>query len=267
MDFPVIQATVSGPVLDVIEAEWQRLLAEHSDTGLAASSQSFAQEAPWQGNPLAGAVLNTAAHAQILESGHQGFHLPERIDWGGPKVRISRGGRRYLIVPFGHSSPGTAGVSTGRARTMMAPDVYRDALTALRGTRDRLVARQAAARLAEAGTQLSRPYGHMGVPGRVMARAWMTEGQPGYTWKSRTYAGLTYRAKQTNPATGRATGGFTTFRALTEDSAGWWIPPFPGYHLAQRVVEAVGPRVRELVGEAARADCVDIAQVRLGELH
>ncbi len=264
MDFPAIQATVSGPCLDLIEAEWQQLASEVSDTGLYASSASFERQSPWQGDSLAGAVLNTARHAQVVETGHQGFHLPEKIDWSGPHVRMSKSGRRFLIVPFQHATPGSAGVSRTRARTMLPTAVYQDALTALRGDRTRAAAQRAAARIASAGTILSRPYAIMGVPGRLLARARMQEGQPGYTWRARLYEGLTYRVKQTNPETGRTTGGWSTFRALTEDSAGWWIPAFAGHHIAKRVVENVRTRIRTLVGEAARSDMVELVEVAVG---
>jgi hypothetical protein len=56
-----------------------------------------------------------------------------------------------------------------------------------------------------------------------------------------------------------------TFRTITEDSVGWYLPPMPGYQFAARTVEAVRQQVTELVGEAARDDVVDVLNIRIGK--
>lgn len=264
MEYPAIAAALEGPVPDLIVAVWSELAGEHSDTGRYAAATTFERMIGYQGNPLAVAVANTAPHARVLEDGHAGFHLPSTIDWGGPKVKTSKRGVRYLTIPFRHGTPGTQGVGAGRARTMMARDVYRNARTLFRDMQASSAAKvRAREQIDAAGTRLSRPYGLPGFPAALRAHALRTEGQPGYTWRARTYEGLTYREQRT-PG-GRSSGSYFTFRTLTEDSAGWFIPAFPGYHIAANVVERVRDQIRELVGLAARADVVELVQLKIGE--
>jgi hypothetical protein len=253
-DFPAIQAVLAGPIPDLIVGTWSELAGEHSDTGAYVAATSFERMVGVQGNPLAVVVANTSPHARVLEDGHQGFHMPSRVDWSGPKVKGKDGGRRYLVIPFRHGTPGTQGVGSGRARTMMPRDVYANARRALGlvAASDRSRA-QSADKLQAAGTRLSRPYNLPEFPAALRARAVATEGQPGYTWRSRTYEGLTHTG-----------GGYFTFRVMTEDSAGWFIPAFAGYHFADQVVTRVRGQIRDLVDDATRADVVELVRLAVG---
>lgn len=266
MDYPAIRATLEGPVLDLIVGVWSELAGEHSDTGQYAAATTFERLLGYNGHPLAVAVANTAPHARVLDDGHMGFHLPSRIDWAAsPKARMSKRGVRYLRIPFRHGTPGTQGVGSGRARTMMPSEVYRTARLALglvRASAERQAT--AAAHLRGAGTRMSRPYNVLTFPVALRDRAIRTEGHPGYTWRSRTYEGL-FHVPQTG-AGGKATGGaYYTIRTLTEDSVGWYIGPFAGYHITDRVIERVQDPIRELVGDAARVDVVEACRIKIGE--
>ncbi len=268
-------------MLDLVIAQWQELAAEHRDTGEYAREISFERIVPYGGDDMTVAAMNVARHAQVLEDGHAGFHLPSVIDWGAAEARgtakRTAAGRRYMAVPFRHYTPGSesGGISSGRARAMMSRQVYQDALIASeaeRGSRER---REALARLSAAGTQLSRPYDVLdrmfpeaggGKAPRYydLARAAETrEGRPGYTWRSRTYDGL-QRREQVNPETGAKSSTFSTLRTLSEDSLGWFVPPTPGYHFAARTVALVQPLARELLEDAARADVVELVRSVMG---
>ena len=261
-----IRAALEGPIADIILAEWQHRAAEHVGTGLHSSHASFARVYPYQGNPLAVAIMNTAPYARILEEGHAGFHLPSHIDWHGPNVRTSKDGRRYLIVPFRHYTPGKAsgGTSSMRARSTMSKEVYFDAKQALMGDRTTASARAARERLDAAGPRLSRAYSLPAFPPALRRRAELEEGRPGYTHRAGPYAGLTRRTQVTKSGVVQG-AGFYTFRALTEDSVGWYIPAFPGYHAARDTVAAVQDQVREIAGAAARQDVVELVRVAVGD--
>jgi len=275
-DFVHVKGAIAGPCLDLVEATWMTLAAEHRASGDYAT-RFMRREYPY-GNDLTGAVMNDAPHAQVLEDGHGGFHMPSAVDWGAALARgtakVTKDGRRYLIVPFRHYTPGSEGVGSGRARAMMPTPVYRDAMTALRGDMTRPAARDAAQRLREANRGLSRPYatmaGNPGTPPRTSAllarlaqASLKREGQPGYTWRAGKYEGMT-RREQTNPTTGRSSGVFMTFRVMTEDSLGWFMPPQPGYHFAEKTVAAVKEQLVAIVGAAARQDMVELVRTRIG---
>ena len=57
---------------------------------------------------------------------------------------------------------------------------------------------------------------------------------------------------------------YLTFRTLTEDSTGWWIPARPGTGLAPQVQRVTSPAVRDLVTAAAHDDIVALLQDHLG---
>jgi hypothetical protein len=267
-EFTHLRALVTGVIPDLIMSAWVDVAKEHVATGFYSSFLAFSWIYPWAGNEMATAVANIAPYAHVLEDGHDGYHLPEKIDWGAAEARgtahRSKKGTRYILVPFRHSTPGAAsgGITSGRASTMMRPEVYRAALTALRGDRKRKEAIAARKRLDAAGPWMSRAYSLPAYPAALRARAEAQEGQPGYTWRASKYEGLT-RKEQVNPHTGTTSGVYMTFRAVTEDSVGWFIPPAPGYHFAAQTAEAIKPELRELVGEAARADVVELIQARL----
>lgn len=265
-DFTYIRATLAGPIPDLIVATWQELCADHKATGAYSDNLTFARLFPYRGNPLSCAVANTDPKADMLENGREGFHLPSRIDWGAvlarqrakhPDWNITK---PWVTVPFTHGTPvsESGGSSSTRQRTAMPRSVYEDAKRAITGDKD------ARARVDAAGKWLSRPYATMslakGQGNRAVAelsaltiRARSTLGQPGYTWKSRMFEGLTHRA-QKSPA-GKTTGGsWVTFRTITPDSLGWWIPQMEGFHWAARTADAVRGDVRDLIAAAAVQD-------------
>jgi len=289
-EFPHIEAALEGPVPDLIIAAWGDLAREHTDTGAYASYTSFEKMFPYEGNALSAAVANTSPHARFLEEGHAGFSMPAHVDWSGPHVKTTKDGRRYLTIPMRHATPGLAGVGSGRARRMLPDNVYRDALAVMRlkaqlkQRRNAAVAERLAAaqrRLDAAGPIMSRPYDVSNFPwfsreltarqrertierqAALRDRAMRETGQPGYTWKNRLYEGLT-RVTQTNPLTGRESGTYMTFRTMMEDSVGWWIPPVAPARIAAQTVGLVKDQVRELVGEAARADVVTLVGMEIG---
>jgi hypothetical protein len=275
-EYTHLRAALEGPVPDLVIAAWQEVASEHVATGEYRNYLTFEKLFPNVGpTALAVHVANTAPYARVLEDGHAAFHLPSQIDWG---AAVSKGtakiakltGRRRLTVPFRHYTPGpsSGGLSSARVRSMMSPETYKHALAASRGTAG------ARERLHAQGTRLSRPYGAMslapGLRGREAAtlsmltvRAQRQEGQPGYTWRARTYEGLK-RIEQKNPSTGSHSSSWMTFRTLTEDSVGWFIPAFEGYHFAARVADLVRDPIQQLLGVAAQADVVAHISVRVG---
>src|SRR5215471_1994518 len=156
IEFRNVQEALKGPLPDIIISTWQEVAAEHRATGQYVAETSFTKMFPYMGNPLSVAVANTSPHAQVLEEGHAGFHLPSHISWPSPRSKWSeRTNQFYVTVPLRHFTPGveTGGISSWRARAVMPQQVYRDALRMFRGDR------RAASRVFEAGRWISRPYG------------------------------------------------------------------------------------------------------------
>jgi hypothetical protein len=265
LEFKNVGAALAGPIPDLIVATWQEVAAGHRATGQYVADTSFTRMFPYNGNPLSVAVANHSPHAQVLEEGHAGFHLPSRINWPTPKSKVSKKGTFYLRVPFRHMTPGaeSEGISSLRARTAMPHEVHRAALQAFKGGRTPSfpIARDPKTGRMMYRGQLSRPYRAMGVA-PWFNRAGVQTGPPdSYTWRTGKYEGMR-RILQKSPG-GRTTGStFMTWRTLSQTSAGWWIPPMPGFHFAQQVVAKIGPQVSEIIAAAVGRDVADIISLK-----
>lgn len=264
MDTPHIES-VMGEVAATVRDVWAEVASQYSDTGNYAGylNASDAIVSPWENDHLAVAVVNRSPHAAVLETGHGGFHLPSVIDWAGsPKVKTAKSGKRYLSIPFRNMTPSKAGAgtSTTHKRREMPEEVYRDARAAF--------AKDKAARLPDTGQyRVSRHYGLMEkqiptFPKGLRARAEAQEGHPGYTQRAGRYAGM-FRSEQKSPS-GLSSGVYMTIRTMTEDSVGWYIPPFGGHHIAEQAAAQAIPILRELVAAAATEDVAAMVKQAVG---
>jgi hypothetical protein len=61
---------------------------------------------PHNDDPYQGAVFNSAPHAEWVENGTPPHDMKKAL-WTSSKVRISKKGKRYLIIPFRHGTPGS----------------------------------------------------------------------------------------------------------------------------------------------------------------
>jgi hypothetical protein len=176
---------------------------------------------------LQATVTTTVPEAAELERGVGAYHLPSRINWAtSPKARRNTRGRYYLVIPFRHYSAqrgirAQAGTPAAR-RAMMPRHVYD------------------VARRLGAGESLHMPGLAPYVP-RLPQNV-----RPGYTPAS-PYA----RMQRTG--TGRGVR-YLTFRTITQDSPGWWIPARPPRSVAATEVRESTPNVRPMLEAAARAD-------------
>lgn len=75
---------------------------------------------PFQGDPLYARVTNHWPRAIYYEKGWEPFNMKKALQTSD-KVRISKDGKRYLVIPFEHGTPGT---TTKRA---MPQEIYSEA--------------------------------------------------------------------------------------------------------------------------------------------
>lgn len=262
-DFPAIEAALAGPVIDIIRQQWIFLAQPHSATGayIQALQSADAAQYPYNGDTLSASVVNTSPYAKILEDGHQGFHMPERVrNW----PHHNKAGRGYMIVNFRHFAPGSKS-STGRALSGAMPaEIYARAkqlgTQQLRGLGD--LYKQSKSYNYMIGA--NRAAGARVPTGLLRARAVAMQqtGHGGYTWKSSKFEGLRRDAQVTPHAN---QGVYSTFRVMSQDSPGWYIPGKQGLHLAAETAERVRPLITRLIADAAQRDAVAaIAEVFSG---
>ena len=185
-------------------------------------------------------VYSDSPYAETIEDGAGERDLKRMLD-SSMKVRISKKGKRYLIIPFRWGTPGA--VTFGR--NVMTQEVY-DVMRALRPSR---VVRNTTR---ESGTgaydiKTRRPY-------LVAARE--------YRWGGRLTGGSLPGLKTSDPMHGMVRfnspqghhGGYLTFRVMSEGSAGWIAPPRPGRHPARTTAEMIRPIAEKVFSEAVRRD-------------
>jgi hypothetical protein len=185
---------------------------------------------PLGGNPLQATVVNIAPEARWVELGRPAVHLPTVINWARSRAaRRSKTGRYFLIIPFMHAAARSRSqvgqIRAAARRTMMPWAVYHRARRLQPGER------------LPSGTPGMQPY----VP------RYARNIRPGYQHAERQ-AGMIR-----TPGTGRGST-YLTFRTLTQDSPGWWLPPQPGIHLAPQVEQATSAQVQALLAEGIRRD-------------
>ena len=206
-------------------------------------------------------IVNTANHASYVEDGHAAFHLPDKIDWGGPRVKHGPSGP-YLHIPFRHAAyvaegdRADKGVTLQALRRMMPQEVYQEAKRLARVVPLRVgPIRQdgrfiAADRYAVDAGQKKRPSRLEGRPGVAFvasATGEIFEEQRGARgknpgWGSSRFEGLF----KSGPAGHTA---YMTVRTITPRSPGWHIPAVEGKPVIATVERLVGetPEFGQLV--------------------
>ena len=234
----------------VVQQHWQNMVQRLLPTARErdAYGRGFAPAAPpvvETSSGLTTQVVNGAPAAPIIEQGTRAYHLPSRIDWGRtPAARRSNNGRFYLIIPFRHYSAqrgSRAQAGSAASRRNMLPRAVYDV-----------------ARLLRPGQYLTAGPSHgqaVHAPGLQPYVPRLPQNvRPGYT-----HAAAQERLRRV-PGTRRGSGSYLTFRTLTQNSPGWWIPARPPRPVAAEAAHAAAPEVRRLLEAAATEDIV--VQVR-----
>lgn len=200
-------------------------------------------------NPYHGRVVNNLSYAEDLEDGYPAFDMKKAL-YTSHKVRISKKGKRYLIIPFRHGTParqGEAGRAGNRATMKSMPShVYDPA--------QRLIMSQIKSKWAEKSIQ--NPEGSNVAHRRT------------YEWGER----LTKKALESVGASqaeiqkysgmvrfpreeGRTSGSqYLTFRVMTEDSKGWIHPAQPPLKIAERTINKAKPLLNRIITDAFSND-------------
>lgn len=189
-------------------------------------------------------VWSDYQYAQEIETGRPARDLKRMLDTS-LKVRLTKKGKRYLVIPFRHSTPGAN--ATGPS---MPAHVY------------------AAARKLKPSSVIGQKQRLSGTGAfDVKTRRMLTVNQNVYTWgdrldagsmgpnprgKADRFAGMV-RFSTTSPG-GKRSSTYMTFRVMSEDSKGWIIPPRPGLYIVRQVVDRIRPLAGQIFTEAVKRD-------------
>lgn len=189
-------------------------------------------------------VWSDYRYAEEIETSRPARDLKKMLD-SSLKVRVNKKGKRYLIIPFRHNTPGHTATGTD-----MPAHVYAQA----RQLAPSSVVGQTR-RLSGTGTS------------DIKTRRLLTVNQNIYQWGDRLAAGSmgpNPKGKkdrfagmvrfQTPNRSGTQSSSYLTFRVLSEDSKGWVIPPRPGLYIVRSVVARLTPLAEKVFVEAVTRD-------------
>lgn len=196
--------------------------------------------------PFSAVVSSDYRYADEIENGRPARDLKKMLDTSA-KVRRTKDGRRFLVIPMRHNTPGNDAhaPSLPPAIGKLALDLSRSSVTGS-GARPSGETTILSLKTGMTAAKKQTPY----LSDRKTHQTYMV-GNSQYAWGERMtpqmlsgqskadrkkYAGMV-RMKN-------ATGGssYLTFRIMMERSAGWVVPAKPGLFLAKKVVDELQPQ-------------------------
>jgi len=214
--------------------------------------------------PFSVEVSTEYAVADLIENGRPARDLKKMLDTSS-KVRRTTDGRRFLVIPFRHNTPGHDAHATA-----MSPQAYAMA----RGLRMTTTTSDHVARPVGQVMVLNPRAGMHAAPHqtpflssiKTRGPAMMHDGKA-YAWGGRLtakalraagfdegdirkYAGMV-RAKDS--AGRNRSSGYLTFRVMIEGQSGWIVPAKPGLHLVENVANGMESRANEIISRAVLA--------------
>lgn len=213
---------------------------------------------------LSAEVWSDYKHAEAIETGRPARDLKKMLDTS-LKVRRTKDGKRFLVIPFRHNTPGAE--ATGQA---MPANVYSIAKamspSLVTGMGQRPSGQVVDLSPTSGMTPVARQPKYLLNPAnkqRIMVPSRMyqwgdrlTRGELKASGASkaeqRRYAGMV-RMKDATGGKNRA-AAYMTFRVMMEDSRGWIVPAKPGLYLAKGVADALQPKADAAFREAIKRD-------------
>jgi len=204
---------------------------------------------PLAGDPLQASVTNHAPEAPRLEHGFASYHLPSRINWATAKGAKQSKGRWYMVIPFRHVA-----ARYGKQIAELRPAMQRQMLT------------ERVYRIA----QRLRPEQHLTAGptrGRGVHAPGLTPYRPAFARNIRPDYIHAAREERLVRRPGRSArqSQYLTFRTMTSDSPGWWMPGKTGVELAKQAQRDTAPAVRAMIEAGVRADVVAALRQQIGD--
>lgn len=203
--------------------------------------------------PFSWLVWTDYRYAQEIDNGRPARDLKRMLDTSA-KVRRTKDGRRFLIIPMRHNTPGEDATSPSMPSSIyaLAQNLKQSSIS---GSRMSATGALTSLHPKWGMRELKKQTPFASVPGSKMP---LMTTRNTYTWGEKLqtqhlipqmqarYAGMV-RMKE---AGGNST--YVTFRVMMEGSKGWIVPPQPGQHIVKRVVDDMTPVAEKIFQEAIR---------------
>ena len=212
-----------------MKLQWQYTANATLKHSTGAYNKAIYEEFELDGNPLAGRVLCTHPAVHWLEDGHMGSFDMKKALQTSSKVKYTKEGKRYLVIPLRHGTPGTvsfrspfekAGTNQSQRISGMPKSVYEKAssLGIYLGGIDKKTLRRT--------THRKKRMDRVIKAGSFPEFGFQGKAKRGH--KADPFAGMVRIPRQ---------GGgseYITFRVMSEDSPGWIHPGNPPLRIAER---------------------------------
>lgn len=232
--------------------DWQK--AVYKASLWSGEKDAYAESIEWRmTGDFAAVVESDYKHAHEIETGRPARDLKKMLDTS-LKVRRTEDGRRFLVIPLRHNTPGHG--AHAKAMPQSAYDLAK-AMTPSRvvgaglrpvGEVTRLSPKTGMSPSANQSPFLSNPKSKQHALTARMTYAWGDRLSAGALKEAglskaeaRRYAGMV--KMDTSTPGGAKSSAYMTFRVMIENQTGKWIiPPQPGKYLARGVTEAMKPK-------------------------
>lgn len=220
---------------------------------------AYANSITWQMTGDFSAVVQTEfKNAEGIEVGRPAYDLKQMLNTS-PKVRRTKDGRRFMIIPMRANSPGNSALADA-----MPDSVYQAAY----GLKPSSIVGQGQ-RPAGEMTSIHSTHGMRVLKKQTpfasdtKTRGPMLVNKNVYKWggkldtssiaglgaaDKKKYAGMV-RMSTTTPG-GKRSSTYLTFRVMGEWSTGWILPAQPGKYIAKKVADEMQPKAERLIADA-----------------
>jgi hypothetical protein len=208
----------------------------------------YRESISWQQseNGLTGYVIATYKHAGEIETGRPARDLKRMLNTS-QKVRRTKDGRRFLVIPFQHNTKKLQAAGLyGMAKALSSSSVTG---TGRRPSGQTML--------------LSKLFGMKVSPHQtpflssLKTKSAMMVPSFNYSWGARLtkaqvgehkWAQGIYKMAQNTPNSKHS--GYLSFRVMIEGSNGWIVPAQPGRFIAKKVAEDMQPKAKAIFAEA-----------------
>lgn len=211
--------------------------------------------------PFSAVVSSDYKHAQEIETGRPPRDLKKMLDTS-PKARRTKDGRRFLVIPFRHNTPGN------EAHAPAMPQHVYDLASQLTPSRIVGQGQRPAGQVTSAHPKWGMRPLKKQTPflSSTATKATYMVPRNVYSWGKHLPAGLAPKMRQhhktdiyagmkrfdTTTPGGQRHSTYMTFRIMMEGQTGWIVPAKPGLYLAQKVAQDMQPLAERAFGEAIK---------------
>lgn len=252
--FPLLNQAVRA-IAQQTAADWQENI--YGAKLWSGEKDAYAKTISWRMvNDFSAMVSSGYRYDQEIENGRPARDLKRMLDTS-TKVRRTKDGRRFLVIPFRHNMQKlmAAGIYH-MAKSLEATTITGQGLRASGEVTD-LSPKGGMSAAAKQTPFLSSLKTKQAAMVNRNHYAWGQALQRGINMRAGVKPGTPrwaqgmYRFDTSTPGGGKSSA-YLTFRVMMEGSDGWMVPAQPGQHLAKKTTEAMQPKAQLAFAEAIR---------------